>query len=65
MRTILILLTFIVSLNVQAQKRPTNIVIIFIDDMGYADIGPFGAKGYDRHHGPLIEFWYYAFPLAC
>jgi arylsulfatase A-like enzyme len=25
--------------------RP-NIVIIYIDDMGYADIGPFGAKGY-------------------
>ena len=23
-----------------------NIVIIFIDDQGYADIGPFGAKGY-------------------
>src|SRR4051794_10392693 len=26
-------------------ERP-NIVIIYIDDMGYADIGPFGAKGY-------------------
>src|SRR3954467_7747359 len=25
--------------------RP-NIVSIYIDDMGYADIGPFGAKGY-------------------
>lgn len=23
-----------------------NIVVIFIDDMGYADIGPFGAEGY-------------------
>ena len=46
MRAILILLTLIVSLNIQAQKRPTNIVIIFIDDMGYADIGPFGAKNY-------------------
>ncbi len=27
-----------------------NIVIIFIDDMGYADIGPFGAKGYSTPH---------------
>lgn len=27
-----------------------NIVIIFIDDMGYADIGPFGAKGYKTPH---------------
>lgn len=25
-------------------RRPPNIVIIFIDDMGYADIGPFGSK---------------------
>lgn len=28
-------------------KRSPNIVIIFMDDMGYADIGPFGAKGYE------------------
>ncbi len=27
--------------------RPPNVVIIFMDDMGYADIGPFGAKGYE------------------
>ncbi len=25
------------------EKRPPNVVVIFIDDMGYADIGPFGA----------------------
>lgn len=31
---------------VAAKDRPPNVVIIFIDDMGYADIGPFGAKGY-------------------
>lgn len=27
-------------------ERPPNVVVIFIDDMGYADIGPFGAKDY-------------------
>jgi arylsulfatase A len=27
-------------------KHPPNFVIIFIDDMGYADIGPFGATAY-------------------
>jgi arylsulfatase A len=29
-----------------ATKPAPNVVIIYIDDMGYADIGPFGAKGY-------------------
>lgn len=29
-----------------AAERPPNVVIIFIDDMGYADIGPFGAEEY-------------------
>ncbi len=29
-----------------ASTRPPNIVIIFIDDLGYADIGPFGATAY-------------------
>ena len=27
-------------------ERPPNIVLIFIDDMGYSDIGPFGARDY-------------------
>ena len=27
-----------------ADTRTPNIVVIFIDDMGYADIGPFGAE---------------------
>jgi arylsulfatase len=31
-------------------QRTPNIVIIYIDDLGYADIGPFGAKGYATPH---------------
>jgi arylsulfatase A-like enzyme len=31
-------------------KCPPNVVILFIDDMGYADIGPFGAQGYSTPH---------------
>src|ERR1700748_3165985 len=33
-----------------ASGHPPNIVIIFIDDMGYADIGPFGATAYKTPH---------------
>ena len=33
-------------LSFGAAARLPNIVIIFIDDQGYGDIGPFGAKGY-------------------
>src|SRR5262245_3486939 len=32
------------------ETKPPNIVIIFIDDMGYADIGPFGATAYPTPH---------------
>src|SRR5256885_8965375 len=31
-------------------SHPPNIVVIFIDDMGYADIGPFGATAYKTPH---------------
>jgi arylsulfatase A-like enzyme len=30
--------------------RPPNVVVIFIDDMGYADIGPFGATAFRTPH---------------
>ena len=30
--------------------RLPNIIVILIDDMGYADIGPFGARGYTTPH---------------
>jgi arylsulfatase A len=40
---------FIARLTESAEggpARPPNLVIIYCDDLGYADIGPFGAKGY-------------------
>lgn len=30
--------------------RPPNFIIVFCDDMGYADVGPFGAEGYETPH---------------
>src|SRR5437879_3968998 len=30
----------------KSAERPPNFVLIFCDDLGYADIGPFGAQGY-------------------
>ena len=33
-----------------AAKEILNVVVIFMDDMAYADIGPFGAKAYPTPH---------------
>lgn len=35
------------SVSAAAVDKSPNVVVIFIDDMGYADIGPFGAQGYE------------------
>jgi arylsulfatase A len=40
----------VLTSSVLAEDRPPNIVIVYIDDMGYADIGPFGATGYKTPH---------------
>ena len=46
MRLLLAFVLFVSSaVNLRAADLP-NVVIIFMDDMGYGDIGPFGAKGY-------------------
>ncbi len=42
-------LTLLLAASLSQAASP-NVVIIFIDDMGYADIGPFGAKGYPTPH---------------
>jgi arylsulfatase A-like enzyme len=41
-----LVLTLISVSVVVAAERPPNFVLIYCDDLGYADIGPFGAKGY-------------------
>jgi arylsulfatase A-like enzyme len=38
-----LLLAFLAICPAMAEKSPPNFVIIFIDDMGYGDIGPYGA----------------------
>jgi arylsulfatase A len=43
-------LSFAPSTTARECARQPNIVIIYIDDMGYADIGPFGATGYSTPH---------------
>lgn len=34
------------------EKRSPNVVVIFVDDMGYGDLGSYGAKGY---HTPNLD----------
>ena len=50
-RTFLFLLLALITSA--AAERPPNVVVIFMDDMGYADIGAFGdvkALGYETPH---------------
>ena len=37
---------------VQAAERKPNIIVVFCDDLGYADIGPFGSK---THATPVLD----------
>jgi arylsulfatase A len=37
----------LLSASILSAADTPNVIIIFCDDMGYADIGPFGAEGYE------------------
>jgi arylsulfatase A-like enzyme len=43
--TFLFLAVFATAVTGQTSDRPPNVVIIYADDMGYGDVGCFGAKG--------------------
>jgi arylsulfatase A len=49
-RLFLILSLAALCLAARAAERPPNVVIIFTDDQGYADVGSFGAKGFTTPH---------------
>lgn len=42
----LTLFLILIACGTSTFAKTPNVVVIFIDDMGYADIGPFGAKDY-------------------
>ena len=44
MRTFLYCLSLLIITSVAQSAQKPNLVLIFIDDMGYGDIGPFGSK---------------------
>lgn len=52
MKRLILLFLLIPQLGfLSAQNAKPNIIIIFVDDLGYADIGPFGS----RHSTPNLE----------
>jgi arylsulfatase A len=75
--TLRILLLFLAAVvptlspSVAAAQRPPNFVIVFADDLGYADVGCFGATGYrtpnlDRMAREGVRFTnFYAAQAVC
>ncbi|MDX2034912.1 MAG: sulfatase [Blastocatellia bacterium] len=57
--------------GLRGAERPPNVVIIFADDLGYADVGSFGAKGWktpnlDRMAAEGVRFTdFYAAQAVC
>jgi len=50
LRTLVAAFVLIASASAAPAPRPPNVVVIFCDDLGYADIGPFGCKSYTTPH---------------
>ncbi|HAE12080.1 MAG TPA: arylsulfatase, partial [Opitutae bacterium] len=44
------ILALLLVLGPLAEARKPNFIVIFIDDMGYGDIGPFGSKKNETPH---------------
>ncbi len=68
---LLLALSLAISSLARAAERPPNVVIIFTDDQGYADVGVFGAKGFstpnlDRmaKEGRRFTDWHAAQPVC-
>ena len=65
-----LLAAFAIVLALPAMAKP-NLIVIFIDDMGYGDIGPFGSKKNDTPHldrmareGMKLTSFYVASPVC-
>ena len=48
--TLVCTLCVVLRVSTAYAEQTPNVVVIFMDDMGYADIGPFGAEGYETPH---------------
>lgn len=68
---LLLALLFSLPLAAPAADRLPNVVIIFTDDQGYEDIGPFGAEGFETPHldkmaaeGRIFTNWHASQPVC-